>query len=377
MQIKKKIIFLTYIPSPYRVDFFNELSKFTDLNVVYYNESMPNSGWKQDQIIHNYNYTILFNKTKLLAIFDLFKILKANNNEIFVVGGYAKLVEIISILYFKIFNIDFVLNTDGGFVTKGFFKTKLKKFLINSASYYLSSGINATKTLLYYGANLSKVFEYHFTSINKLDVIDSESISDLSKSNLKQKLNLNTHKSYVVYVGRLIRLKGVDVLIDAISKINTKDVELLLIGDGVETLDLQCFAEERNALDKVHFLGKKNKLDVFNFLKASDVFVLPSRGVGDVWGLVVNEAIANGLAVIATDRVGAAYSLIDDAKNGYIIESNNAEVLATTIDLIYKQDIVSMQNHSINIAQKYTIEQMVKDHLVLFEKLDTDYKIKN
>lgn len=377
MQIKKKIIFLTYIPSPYRVDFFNELSKFTDLNVVYYNESMPNSGWKQDQIIHNYNYTILFNKTKLLAIFDLFKILKANNNEIFVVGGYAKLVEIISILYFKIFNIDFVLNTDGGFVTKGFFKTKLKKFLINSASYYLSSGINATKTLLYYGANLSKVFEYHFTSINKLDVIDSESISDLSKSNLKQKLNLNTHKSYVVYVGRLIRLKGVDVLIDAISKINTKDVELLLIGDGVETLDLQRFAEERNALDKVHFLGKKNKLDVFNFLKASDVFVLPSRGVGDVWGLVVNEAIANGLAVIATDRVGAAYSLIDDAKNGYIIESNNAEVLATTIDLIYKQDIVSMQNHSINIAQKYTIEQMVKDHLVLFEKLDTDYKIKN
>ena len=57
--MNKKIVFLTYIPSPYRVDFFNELSNFSNLLVVYYKHGIKNTGWKKEDKKHNYNHIFL------------------------------------------------------------------------------------------------------------------------------------------------------------------------------------------------------------------------------------------------------------------------------------------------------------------------------
>ena len=91
MNKKRKVVYLTYIPSPYKVDFFNELSKFSDLLVVYYNKNLSNLGWKNDDKAHFFKYEVLFNKSKILGLLKLIRILRNNKNEIFVVGGYSKL----------------------------------------------------------------------------------------------------------------------------------------------------------------------------------------------------------------------------------------------------------------------------------------------
>lgn len=368
---EKKVIFLTYIPSPYRVDFFNELNKFCDLYVVYYEKGANNLGWKETQKVHTYKHTILFEKSKLLGILNLFKLLISERKNIFVIGGYAMLPEILAILFLKIIGVKFVINSDGGFITKGFLKTLIKKVLIQSASYWLSSGVNTTKTLQYYGAKISNIFEYNFTSLMQEDVM-KEVLTIDEKNQLKHKLNLKIGTSYIIYVGRLIQLKGVDVLINAISEIKTKNIELLLIGDGEEKVNLDRLINEKGLFNIVRFLGKKSKNDVLKYLKASDLFVLPSRGVGDVWGLVINEAIANGLAIISTKKVGASYSLIKEGLNGYIINCDNEIELSHAIEKVYAGNLFEQQKISLNIAQDYTIENMAKAHLKLFNKLNAN-----
>jgi glycosyltransferase involved in cell wall biosynthesis len=70
--------------------------------------------------------------------------------------------------------------------------------------------------------------------------------------------------------------------------------------------------------------------DLPRFYAAADLFVLPSRR--EPWGLVVNEAMASGLPVVATRNVGAAQDLIIDGQNGYVSPENDPEALASVID---------------------------------------------
>ena len=367
MNTKKKIIFLTYIPSPYRVDFFNELNKFSNLFVVYYNKSMLNSGWKNTKKNHNYKFIYLFDKSKIKGLLKLIKIINNNKDEIFVIGGYSMLAEIISIFYLRLLGINFILSSDGGFITKGFIKTIIKKKLIKSAKYWLSSGINTSNTLQYYGAKSSNIFEFHFTSLSKKDILN-ELISAKEKNKLKTNANLKTDILYLTYVGQLIFRKGVDILIEAISSIKHENIEVLIIGDGELFSELKALVKSKGMEKKIHFLGKQSKINVLNYLKMSDLFVMPSRD--DIWGLVLNEALSIGLPLIASNKVGSSFNLIHRGINGYIIESGNVNELSNSIDLICSSDIRSMQRESLKIAKYYSIEQMVLDHMVLFNKID-------
>jgi hypothetical protein len=99
MKANKKILFLTFIPSPYRVDFFNELSKFEDLFVVYYEKGVNNLGWKETNKKHNYKHVFLFSKGKINGLIKLIKILFKHRNQIIVIGGYAMFAEIFSIFF--------------------------------------------------------------------------------------------------------------------------------------------------------------------------------------------------------------------------------------------------------------------------------------
>lgn len=363
--LDKKVVFLTYLPSPYRVDFFNELNKFCNLHVIYYEDQSSNFGWKNSKINHEYKKTVLSEKSFLIGIYTLAKLLLKNRKNIIIIGGYAMFPEIFSIFILKLLNVKFVLNSDGGFITPGKFKTWFKKVLIKSATYWLSSGKNTTKTLEYYGAKNNNIYEYYFTSLFEKDILKKIPSKD-EKKFLKNKKHLNTEKSYIIFVGQLIHRKGLDILIKAFAKTNLTFVDVLIIGDGELKEELNKLCKTENVSSKVKFLGKKNKSDVLDYLKLSDVFILPSRE--DIWGLVVNEAVSCGLVVISTKEVGASHSLIIDNENGYIINANKIDELSKTIKKTYNKDLILQQQKSLNISKAYTIENMVKSHLNLFKR---------
>jgi glycosyltransferase involved in cell wall biosynthesis len=133
----------------------------------------------------------------------------------------------------------------------------------------------------------------------------------------------------LLYVGRLAVEKGVDVLIEAVRGISKvrPDIGLLIVGEGPERKWLEKQAKN---LSQVFFLGFHDWNLLPRFYAAADLLVLPSKH--EQWGLVVNEAMASGLPVIATRKVGAAQDLIIEGQSGYVVPENDAEAMASAID---------------------------------------------
>ncbi len=126
----------------------------------------------------------------------------------------------------------------------------------------------------------------------------------------------------VFFVGRLIRLKGIDLLIEAMLPLFKKHNNLFMtvIGDGELMNPLQEQLKAFGMRERVSFEGVLPTNKVQECLAKADLLVTPSRGDG--WGLVVNEAFSVGVPVIVSDRCGAA-DLVRDGVNGYIFRNED------------------------------------------------------
>jgi len=143
----------------------------------------------------------------------------------------------------------------------------------------------------------------------------------------EQSSNLNTNeRTEVIFVGELIPRKGVDLLLDAIRPLfnDYPNLFLSVIGDGNELERLKAAAISLGIKDKINFEGAMSSSMIQPRIALSDVLVLPSRWDG--WGMVINEALAVGVPVIASDCCGAA-DLVQHGFNGYVFRSQDIEVL--------------------------------------------------
>jgi glycosyltransferase involved in cell wall biosynthesis len=133
----------------------------------------------------------------------------------------------------------------------------------------------------------------------------------------------------IMFAGRFRREKGVRVLLTAWRKtgLQAPRAALILVGDGPEA--------PRAAPTGAFLAGTHGPAEVRNFYAASDVVVVPSirtRTFREPWGMVVNEAMHQGLPVIATDAVGAAAGgLVRDGRNGLVVPAGDESALAAAI----------------------------------------------
>ena len=118
-------------------------------------------------------------------------------------------------------------------------------------------------------------------------------------------------------------------------------------------------------LTNVHFLGFMKKEKLLRYYQAADLFVLPTRE--DIWGLVINEAMAYGLPVITPDRCVAGLELVEDGVNGYIVPVGDVDALAEKIRQVFRGDPAQMGAASLEKVRRYTIENMAKVHEEIFE----------
>lgn len=153
--------------------------------------------------------------------------------------------------------------------------------------------------------------------------IDSKSISRVMKS---------SQSSDIIYVGRLIDTKNVDLLLKAIVnlKLSLPKIQCLIIGDGPEKTKLKRMRNKLGLVKNVDFLGRLTSGDdVYGYMKSSKVLVLPSTREG--FGMVIVEANAVGLPAVTIDHPSnAARNLIVEGSNGYLAKFSQ-ESLATSI----------------------------------------------
>jgi glycosyltransferase involved in cell wall biosynthesis len=92
--------------------------------------------------------------------------------------------------------------------------------------------------------------------------------------------------------------------------------------------------------------------------------------VGEAWGLVVNEAMACGLPIITTDKCVAGVELVRENENGYILAVGDDKGLSEKLEAIFtKACQEEMGKKSLEFIQSYTIENMAKTHIEVFERV--------
>lgn len=372
-----KVLYLTNLPTPYRVEFFNELGSMCDLTVLYERKTAKNrqASWLQNVSV---SYKEVFLKGISIGdenslCFDVINWLSNNSYDIIVIGGYSTLTGMFAISYLNFKKKPFVLNSDGGFVKlDNKLKYIVKKHFISSAQFYLSTSNTTDKYLINYGASSKNIYRYPFTSLKK-ENIRTKSLSVYEKRFLRTELNID-YDFLIVSVGQFIHRKGFDVLIKA-SKELSENTGVYIIGG--EPTEEYLNLIEKFSIDNVHFVNFLSKEVLEKYLLSADVFVLPTRE--DIWGLVINEAMSYGLPVITTDKCVAGLELIKSDFNGYIVDSDNVDEIVNKINDLNKDrnKLLSMSNNCIDIIQNYSIEKMALEHHKIFKRMKGEIDANN
>lgn len=356
-----KVLFITNIPAPYRIDFYNELGKSVDLTVIFEAKSAQGIrfNWNVDQIK---NFKAIFlsegNINERKVDWKIFKYINKNEYDHIVATSYSYFTEMAALIYMKLRRIPYYLETDGGLIRnenkiKRFYKT----FLISDAKGYFSPSKSSDDYLNFYGANREYIYRYPFTSLNNKEILTNIPTVE-EKLKLRTELGIK-EKKVVLSVGQFIYRKGYDVLLKACKELD-EEIGVYIIG-GKPTEEYLKLKKELN-LTNVYFEEFKSKEELSKYYKAVDLFVLPTRE--DIWGLVINEAMAHGLPIITTDKCVAGIELVDKS-NGILVEDEDEISLAEAVNRVLKnkKEQIKLSQNSLIKIKNYTIEKMSEMHL--------------
>jgi glycosyltransferase involved in cell wall biosynthesis len=137
----------------------------------------------------------------------------------------------------------------------------------------------------------------------------------------------------ILFVGRLVEVKGVEYLIEALSKLSKDEIHFkaLIVGDGPLKPELESYVANNDLNSKVEFCGWVDKSKLEEYYSVADVFVGPS--LQEAQGIVFVEALATGTPVVAS-RVGGIIDIVTEGKNGYLVPAKSSRLLYEKLKLI-------------------------------------------
>lgn len=136
----------------------------------------------------------------------------------------------------------------------------------------------------------------------------------------------------IIYVGRVVKNKGLDLLIGSLAKI-TSPFDCTIIGGGNEKNDIISQVGRSGLIKKVHVLGTRS--DIEKWLEEADLFVHPARW-NEGFGITLIEAMSSGIPCVAFKR-GAIPEIIEDGVNGYLVDEVSAGALCEKLHQIIEQ----------------------------------------
>ena len=220
-------------------------------------------------------------------------------------------------------------------------------------------------TALFAGKANKEYFKVHGFKDNEMEfmphAVDNKrfELSEINSNEadkLKQLINIPKNATVFLFAGKLEEKKQPDFLANVFCQVTDDTTFLVIVGNGEmeKALKQKYFNHPQ-----VRFLNFVNQQQMPSIYACCDVFILPSKGPGETWGLSINEAMAGGKAVIASDACGAAYDLVINERNGFVFEKNNSDMLKTFIQYFIgnKNAAKKMGEQSCQIIIEYSFEK--------------------
>lgn len=365
-----KILFIHHTAMWYRKPFFRKLSEIYNVKFIFtrvhdYNKKYGISIVNKIEGMEGLNYKLIKNYFKIA-----FGAIKETmgDYDIFVGGSWDTPQDLIeTIFYFLIVKIrrktfilwreDWDWNVKS---TKRSFVKMFAGFMGRHADAILVPGAKHMEFFTSLGANPEKIF-----IMPNVSSIESSAADNDNKNKIQKELGLEG-KKVILYVGRLINLKGVNYLIESFAKLNKKmeNIVLVIVGEGKRKKELESLANKLGIENKVYFTGNIDNHMLGGYYLLSNVFVLPSITTyfADACPLVVNEAMYFGRPVITSDAVGTTF-MIKNGENGFVIPERDDDSLSEAIYKVLSDPLLEEKmgkNSKKLIEEGFRYENMIE-----------------
>ena len=161
-------------------------------------------------------------------------------------------------------------------------------------------------------------------------------------------------KLTVLFAGKLETKKNPLLLVQAAKVF--PDIHFIIVGNGELETSIRDDAGEAKNITLLPFQNQSKMPVVY---RMADIFVLPSKGPGETWGLALNEAMASGRIVIASNRCGGAIDLVKDEENGFTINPDLTSFSIALRSLLnMKTRWSDMKERSLELIKRYNLERL-------------------
>jgi glycosyltransferase involved in cell wall biosynthesis len=372
--MNKKIVIIINIISPNRVFLFEKIKKHLERNNVQLKVFFLSYGnkvrhWKFNNNF-NFDFEILKNitislKGKKLSTFfinpQISNHFQKENPDKIISFGWNNWASYVASNWCKKNKKEFILWSGSTKYEKSWRRTlfhPLVKYILKKTDNFIAYGTRAKEYLISLGINPKKIqIIYNTVDIDYFRE-KSKNFSEEKKAKFKKELGIKTDK-ILLFSGQLIERKGVFELLEGFKKYQKIDpnISLLILGKGQEKKKMEKIIQEKS-IHNVVFANFVQYNNLYKYYSISDLLILPSRE--EVWGLVLNEAMACGLPVITTHETGASVDLVEEDKNGYVIPSDNFQAIAGSIQKVFSNNL-HKDNNSWQIVQKTRVEDILKE----------------
>lgn len=237
---------------------------------------------------------------------------------------------------------------------KGFIAKFIEKIVIKLSDNIIVHSLKIKSKLIKYGKNKNIRVIPHGVDLKFIKNIQS-----------------SQEKTDLIFVGRLIKDKNVDILIKSIFLVKKefKNIKCLIIGEGPEKNNLIRLVEKLDLKDNVIFKDFLEYEELISYMKASKIFVFPSTREG--FGIVVLEAMACGLSVITVEHpMNAATELVKEGENGFICRLDEREISQRILILLRDENLrVNIAKTAFDYVRNYDWDRITEQNEKVYNSI--------
>ena len=359
----KNVLILSNIPAPYRTALFSYMQSGTPqyrYQVLYTSHTEADRAWNvsEEELQDTY-----FLSSKILRVkggevggtatryihipYGLTKMLNRLKPQV-IIGGEYNLSAVRALLWAKRHGIPYINMTDGTLRSEAYIgrvQKLTRKLIIRKADAYLASGTRAKEKLLHWGAPAEKIAVAYLT----VDVTPFV------------KLSRQPREDTILYVGRISREKGLDLLVEALAAMENKNARLRVVGNDVDgqQAEIQDLADRLGVSSRIDWLGYREGEALLSEYAGASVLAVPSRS--DCFGLILVEAGCAGLPVAASIYADGACDVVVPGKNGLMANPEKPEEFAAALDALLENPDVSQELRT-QLGEKFSFAAVAKGY---------------
>jgi len=366
-QAKLNVLVVDDIPTPYRNNLYREISKTNnfDLSLLFLARKGNEKKWKLDELegaivfyCKCFQFYVKYIDTRFQISWGVISTLIRMRPDLIITSGYHHLGYWVCLIYSKIARKKICIWSGTTETSEQRSRNILLRFAkslyIKNMNYGFAYGTEAKKFLIKNNLPSNKVFVIFNTS-NLTPIRDVWKLhSDFANQNDVPK---------IIFIGRLTKLKGVQHSLRALSMLGRKDVKFRILGDGPYKNELQKLSKSLDLDSCVEFLGYMQQEQIIHHLVWADIFLFATTQ--EVWGIVVNEALASGLYVLSSRFAGCTTDLIIEKFTGQCIDPfDENQILLALTETISNINEIRIERESRSLwAMKFSTNKISEEFI--------------